>query len=556
MGRKLIIRFGYLVALYVASTWFAEALILGTGQVTIFRPAAGVALAAVIRYGWGWSLFIIPAVLLAHGVVVSVPDTFLPYSLASTLFGALAGAYVARGLARARGMNTATGFALLRGAVVLALLAAGIGTLGLVHSGMLVPGDSARAFVKWALGDLLGVLCIAPTALLLTAPRKTDPDEPLSSDYAGPMEVRAWAALLLISYVAVFLVGQRSGQYALGMAALPMTVLLWSGFRFRPVLAAAGTAVSVLFFTSLMGLGVAGFQSPREVVDAALLLGPMILFSAVPLVIAALVHEQRIINRRTLRLAIAEAAEQRALLEKLVSERTQELAEANAKLETISQTDPLTGLRNRRFLAGQIEADLAFYDREKTRMVHVDALVFALLDIDHFKQVNDTYGHAAGDVVLQEISGVLTRLVRTGDYVVRWGGEEFLLIFRPIARENVPVLGERMCAAVASHVCDIGAGESLSVTCSIGIAEYPLFREENVGIEWEQMIELADSALYWVKANGRDGWAALRPTPSTDIDQVVAGLKEGADSLVASGQLTVITNKGPAASSSAPTRQG
>lgn len=545
MVSRFLGRLGALLALYVSATWFAEAFILGTAQVTIFWPAAGVALAAVIRFGWGWSLFIIPAVLLAHGVVVPVPDAFLPYSLASNFLGALAGAYVARG--RPLGMNMETGFAVLRGALVMATLAAGIGTFGLVYAGMVEQDAAASAFVKWALGDLLGILCVAPTLLLATALPKSDPDEPVPQDYPGRGELRVWCVVLALSFLAVLMIGQRGSQYALGMAALPLTVLLWSAFRFSPLVAAAGTAVSVLFLTSLMGLGVAGFQAPVLVVDALLLLGFMILFASVPLVVSALVHQQRILSRRTLRMAMLEAAQQRELLEELVEERTRELAEANAKLETISQTDPLTGLRNRRFLDRQLEADLAFYDREQSRKGPVDALVFALLDIDHFKQLNDTHGHAAGDLVLQEISSMLRDMVRSCDYVVRWGGEEFLLVFRPIAREHVPVLGERLRAAVAGRACDIGGGQTITVTGSIGLAEYPLFRGDNQAIEWERMVELADAALYWVKENGRDGWAALRPTPATDIQSVLGRLKEGADSLVAAGQLTLISGKVPGA---------
>ncbi|MEO6172201.1 MAG: diguanylate cyclase, partial [Arenimonas sp.] len=117
---------------------------------------------------------------------------------------------------------------------------------------------------------------------------------------------------------------------------------------------------------------------------------------------------------------------QRALLEQQVLERTQQLHAANLQLEHASQTDPLTGLRNRRYLASQLPADLSFYDREHTRLGGVrQSLLFALVDIDHFKRVNDTYGHGAGDRVLQQFAEVLTRLVRTGDYIVRWGGEEF-----------------------------------------------------------------------------------------------------------------------------------
>lgn len=243
-----------------------------------------------------------------------------------------------------------------------------------------------------------------------------------------------------------------------------------------------------------------------------------------------------------LRQAVHDAEAQRVALEEVVAQRTRELNEANARLERASQTDPLTGLRNRRYLTNQIPADLAFYDREHARTGREDALLFALLDIDHFKRINDTHGHAVGDKVLQQVSDVLTRLVRSGDYVVRWGGEEFLLVFRPVARESVPLLGERLRAAVEGHAYDIGDGTVLPVTCSIGLAEYPMFRGGQQGLGWEEMLELADAALYWVKANGRNGWAALRPTAETDIQNLMTQLREGAEAMVENGQLSLISS--------------
>lgn len=542
MGRVLLLRFFLLVLLYIAATWFAEAFILGPEQVTIFWPAAGVALAAVIRYGWWSSLFIVPAVIIAHGALVPVPDAFLPYSVASNLLGSLAGAYVALGRGMRPDISMKSGLALLRGAMVMALVAAGIGTVGLVSSGMVAAELAPLALVKWAMADLLGILCITPMMLMLTAPATSHPDEPLASEFATPYEIAAWGASLLLSYLVVYLGGQEGSFYALGLVALPLTALLWSAFRCQPLWTAVGTGLSVFFLITLTGLGLAGFHSPVGIADSVLLLGFMMLFGTMPLVLVALVNQQRRMNRRVLRHAIRDAAAQREALEGQVAERTRELNEANAQLEMASQTDPLTGLRNRRFLANQIAADLAFYDREQARLGSAKALLFALVDIDHFKQINDTWGHAAGDRVLQQVSGVLTQLVRSGDYVVRWGGEEFLLIFRPIVRDNVPVLGERLRAAVAGHEYDIGDGRSLRVTCSIGLAEYPLFSAGEQRLGWEQTIELADAALYWVKSHGRDGWAALRPNADTDLEleQLMSGLREGAEAMVANGQLSLV----------------
>lgn len=235
---------------------------------------------------------------------------------------------------------------------------------------------------------------------------------------------------------------------------------------------------------------------------------------------------------------------QRAELESQVAERTQQLHVANLALELASQTDPLTGLHNRRYLSNQIPADLAFYERETRRSgSQENTLLFALVDIDHFKKVNDTYGHKAGDRVLQQVSEVLRRQVRTGDYLVRWGGEEFLLVCRPSTRQFVPVLGERIRRAVAEHSFDLGDGVHISLSCSIGLAESGLYLNGQQSVGWEQLVELADAALYWTKENGRNGWAALRPRPRVDFAELIEKLHLGAQIMIDTGRVVLISSR-------------
>jgi diguanylate cyclase (GGDEF)-like protein len=237
-------------------------------------------------------------------------------------------------------------------------------------------------------------------------------------------------------------------------------------------------------------------------------------------------------------------ARQREELEAEVQARTVELHAANSRLEMASQTDPLTGLRNRRYLANQIPADLAYYDRQRTRRAEYDqVLVFALVDIDHFKRINDRHGHRAGDQVLMQVSQALGALARSSDYLARWGGEEFLLVFRPMGGRHLETIGERIREAVARHAFDVGTGEPLRLTCSVGLAEYPLFQEGQHGVGWEQIVELADAAMYWVKTHGRDGWAALRPTEHTDRAALIRDLHGGAQALLHGARLQLLTSR-------------
>ncbi|HSR64226.1 MAG TPA: diguanylate cyclase [Xanthomonadaceae bacterium] len=237
-------------------------------------------------------------------------------------------------------------------------------------------------------------------------------------------------------------------------------------------------------------------------------------------------------------------ARQRTQLEAQVQSRTVELHAANARLEMASQTDPLTGLRNRRYLANQIPADLAYYDRQRTRRAEYDqVLVFALVDVDHFKRVNDEFGHRAGDQVLLQVAQVLGALARSSDYLARWGGEEFLLVFRPMGGRHLEALGERIRECIARHPFDIGTGEPLRLTCSVGLAEYPLFHEAQHGVGWEEIVELADAAMYWVKQHGRDGWAALRPSEFTDRAALIRDLHGGAHALMHGARLQLLTSR-------------
>ncbi len=243
------------------------------------------------------------------------------------------------------------------------------------------------------------------------------------------------------------------------------------------------------------------------------------------------------------RLQLGAHRRQRQALELLVGQRTEALEVANLRLEEASQTDPLTGLRNRRYLATQIPADIAFYDREAVRRgTPGEVMVFALVDIDHFKAVNDRHGHAAGDRVLQQFAQVLGQLVRTGDYVARWGGEEFLIVFRPMQNRNIPILGERIRDAVARHRFAVGNSEPLSLTCSVGLVECPLFRDARGSMGWEQVVELADRALYLVKEHGRNGWAAFRPRAGTDLPGLAQALAEDPARQVALGKVQLLAS--------------
>jgi diguanylate cyclase (GGDEF)-like protein len=217
----------------------------------------------------------------------------------------------------------------------------------------------------------------------------------------------------------------------------------------------------------------------------------------------------------------------RRQLEDMVKARTDELQRANQRLQEASTTDSLTGLRNRRFLIDQLPGDLAFYLRKADRDGDTpQSIAFALLDIDHFKNINDTLGHAAGDRVLQQLAELLVVTLRQADYIVRWGGEEFLLVLRPMPADEIPAVIERIRASVATHPFDTATQQILRLSCSIGFVEMPLrSRLSAASLEtgWQTLLELADHALYSVKRDGRNGWAGFRPRRSDSVERLFAG---------------------------------
>lgn len=176
-------------------------------------------------------------------------------------------------------------------------------------------------------------------------------------------------------------------------------------------------------------------------------------------------------------------------LERLVAARTSELKAAYAKIEEASLTDPLTGLRNRRYLEQTIAGDLE----------GGGDLIVLLIDLDHFKSVNDTYGHAAGDAVLVELARVLRNSVRASDHVVRWGGEEFVIVIRAVARARAGEFAEKLRAAVEAHPFKLPDGTTLRRTCSIGYAAWP-----EGDLSFDRVIDIADEALYEAKRGGRN----------------------------------------------------
>lgn len=233
-----------------------------------------------------------------------------------------------------------------------------------------------------------------------------------------------------------------------------------------------------------------------------------------------------------------------ALLYRRLHQSNEKLKLVNDELAFHSVHDPLTGLHNRR----------SFLDLMKqhphtgaTGRRQNDAEIpggLVILDIDHFKQINDTWGHAIGDAVLVQIARRLKSTVRESDQVMRWGGEEFLVYSPKTNAQDLKGLTQRLLQAVGTQAQEID-GKSIPVTLTAGFIALPYSQLPEAVCNWERALQIADLALYLGKANGRNrayGVGPLRVAP----DEALAILDHDLSAALKAGMVELIEVLGPA----------
>jgi diguanylate cyclase (GGDEF)-like protein len=226
-----------------------------------------------------------------------------------------------------------------------------------------------------------------------------------------------------------------------------------------------------------------------------------------------------------------------ALLYRRVRQTNQRLATSNEMLKVQSERDPLTGLANRRHFQAVMRQLAA--DGKLSGTVY-------LIDIDHFKNVNDRHGHGAGDTVLVEVAQRLRETLREQDLIVRWGGEEFLVVVQALAPEQVDALAQRMLSVLDRAAVVVDA-HRIAVTASIGFATFPI-GPASLRVSWERAINLVDTAMYLAKAHGRNrayGVRLLQACDEASLDAITRSLETAwRDGQVA---LTLLQGRSPLA---------
>ena len=246
-------------------------------------------------------------------------------------------------------------------------------------------------------------------------------------------------------------------------------------------------------------------------------------------------------------------------LERQVAERTRELADRNAELRAANEdlllaslTDPLTGLRNRRFFFEEVAREIAALPRAHEDRTAGHALAFLMVDLDHFKSINDLRGHQAGDGVILAVREVFLEICRESDSIVRWGGDEFLVVAHDADPERAAALAERIRQGVEARSLTLGDGR-LSGTCSIGFACFPFDASAPAALAWDAVLALADAALYQAKAR-RNAWAGFRPTARAGavLDDLARQVRADPSRLVDDGILELLTGPVPGPHDAAP----
>ena len=231
------------------------------------------------------------------------------------------------------------------------------------------------------------------------------------------------------------------------------------------------------------------------------------------------------LNRRIRKIRNAE-------IKRLIDEKTAELQMKNNSLKEAVMRDPLTGLMNRRYMFDVEERKIRRFIESRDRKMHLldnrnliekNDFVYGviMMDIDFFKRVNDIYGHDAGDMVLKGVSEIMQESVRADDILIRWGGEEFLIVLKNIPIQKILEVANKIRKSVEMHPFQVQGGTTVWITVSMGIVFLPFFSSDPKLMTFENIITIADIALYNSKEHGRDMATFVLPgdkVPETQED--------------------------------------
>ena len=441
-----------LTGLYFAGAAITLFYLRTPADVTLFWPASGIGFAFVLRYGLRYSVSVLIAQLLLHMTLVKVPLGFLPYSVGANFIATLiASSYVINQRPSLQ-FRMKDGLLLLRGGILLCLLSAGIGSLGMLHAGMLEAGALPRAYLQWALGDLLGITSVTPNLLLFLGARGSHPGADTAYNH-NLREQLLWLTALILVLAGGIAMVDRGSMYPLSISVLPMALLLWSAARYSPLLTTTATMAVTLLMGLTLGLGLFGFPRPESLHDTSLMMGALVVNSIIPILMASALRE-RVIAMEALRI--------RATL------------------------DLPTALLNR----------ATFEERARARLAQNEPhLSLVYIDLDNFKMINESASHAAGDEMLRHIAALVRAEFDEGDLIAHTSGDEFTVL-TALDGATAKVRCSRLLASIeAARVA--WQGQNLGTSASIGIAT-----SQAPHAAYDELLSQADTACHEAKEQG------------------------------------------------------
>lgn len=453
-----------LAAAYFATAKASLVLAIPPGYATAVWPPSGIALAAILLLGTRvWPGICLGAAAVNFTVASSVLDASI-IGIGNTL-EALTGAallrrYIGGPRCFERVRHVVTFVAV---AALCPIVAATIAVLALALRGAVPWPQFLANWWTWWQGDMTGIVIVAPLLLTWRFPEAT------AWSRAKVAEAILFAASLLLVAFVNFGAG-------IPLAFTFLAFIIWAAFRFsQRVVATAAAAVCVFaVWDTLGGRGIFAMASLNQ--SLLLLLAFIGTTVTSGLMLGAAVNERR--------------------------DAMDRLARAMDEMHEQARADPLTGLANRRSLQ-------EFLQREWLRATRrQSSLAVVMIDIDHFKRINDAYGHEAGDVVLTEIAALLKAHVRGSDAACRFGGEEFVLVLPDAGIEGVKRRAEGIREAIAR--LQIRWRDRLlgRISASLGVALFP-----DHAADPEALLRASDLALYEAKRAGRDRVVVSRARP-------------------------------------------
>ncbi len=457
-----------LAAGYLATALGGLAISRQAGNIATLWPPNGMLVAALLlTHQRRWTLVLIAGAIGSLGANLFNGNTVIAASsiTLANLVEACIAATIIRSQTGRRVLfrNSSDVVVLIIASITAALVA---GALSATSAKLLSNAPFTTIFIKWVLGDVLGLLVVMPIAVIAHDVLKHGPDLMMRQ------RSQAESALILAGVFGVSLAVFSPNVPPVQFLVMP-TVLLAS-FRLGPF----GAALSTVIVAIVGSLGTviaakAGASTPDEVTLRVFnfQLNLAVLFlTALP---------------------IGSAMAQRSQLERDLTDEKERADRFASDMASLANVDDLTGLATRRFFLDQLDTMAATARRIK------QPLTLAMIDIDHFKPINDNFGHAVGDAVLMAIGAACRTAVRSDDVIGRLGGEEFAMLMPLTDQDTAYRIVDRLREAVAAIAIPASDGRTVSVTISVGMA---MFADQQI----DRLLLDADRALYLAKERGRN----------------------------------------------------